>query len=254
MGRQDLTATAQPRVIELGGRPVSYALRRAARRTLGIRVNAQGVSVSVPHHAPQHEVDAFLRANDRWLLDTLDEWQTRPAPPRIALCDGARFPLFDRPCALRVARGRGVAQWVAAPDASATELHLRCASGQSVQRAALRAIHAFALNDFERRVAVCAAVLGLRPPPLKLTSARTRWGSCSAHAIRLHWRLVHLPESLVDYVVAHEVAHLQHMNHSPDFWAVVERLYPDARAARRHLREAGRVLPDLIEAAPAAAI
>lgn len=253
MGRQDLKATTQPRVIELGGRPVSYALRRAARRTLGIRVNAQGVSVSVPQHAPQHAVDAFLRANDRWLLDTLDAWQNRPVPPRIALCDGARFPLFDRLCTLRVARGRGAAQWVAATDAAAAELHLRCAAGQPVQRAALRAIHAFALNDFERRVAVCAAVLGLRPPPVKLTSARTRWGSCSARAIRLHWRLVHLPETLIDYVVAHEVAHLKHMDHSPAFWAVVERLYPGACGARQQLREAGRTLPELIETVAARA-
>lgn len=253
MGRQALKAAAQPRVIELGGRSVSYALCRAARRTLGIRVNAQGVRVSVPHDAPQRTVDAFLRANDRWLLDTLDAWHARPAPPQIEMRDGARFPLFGQPCCLHVARGRGAAQWTPAVTDSVAELHLRCAKGQSVRRAAVRVIKAIALEDFEARVAAFAARLGVCPPPVKLTSARTRWGSCSAHAIRLHWRLVHLPGALVDYVVAHEVAHLQHMNHSREFWAVVHRLYPDARAARRQLREAGRTLPDLIDAAPARA-
>ena len=251
MGRQALKAAGQPRVIELGGRSVSYALRRAARRTLGIRVNAQGVCVSVPHDAPQHTIDDFLRANDRWLLDTLDAWHARPLPPRIVMCDGARFPLFGRPCRVRVARGRGAAQLTPAVDDSDAMLDLRCAAGQSVMRAAMRAIKRFALANFEARVAAFAARLGVRPPPVKLTSARTRWGSCSAHAIRLHWRLVHLPDALVDYVVAHEVAHLKQMNHSPAFWAVVQCLYPDAGAARRRLREAGRTLPDLVEAAPA---
>ena len=123
-----------------------------------------------------------------------------------------------------------------------------------MKRAAVRAIQAFALSHFEARVAEFAARLGVRPPPVRLTSARTRWGSCSARAIRLHWRLIHLPAALVNYVVAHEVAHLQHMDHSPAFWAVVERLYPDARSARRQLREAGRSLPELIDADSALAV
>jgi hypothetical protein len=86
---------------------------------------------------------------------------------------------------------------------------------------------------------------------VRLSSARTRWGSCSSRSgIRLHWRLIHLPPALIDYVVAHEVAHLLEMNHSPRFWAVVERLYPDWRAARADLRKAAAGLP-VIAAAPA---
>jgi predicted metal-dependent hydrolase len=83
---------------------------------------------------------------------------------------------------------------------------------------------------------------------VRLSSARTRWGSCSARSgIRLHWRLIHCPPALIDYVVAHEVAHLVEMNHSPRFWAVVGSLYPDWSAARLRLHEAARTLP-LIEA------
>ena len=74
-------------------------------------------------------------------------------------------------------------------------------------------------------------------------SGRAQRPASRASGIRLHWRLVHLPPALIDYVVAHEVAHLLEMNHSPRFWAVVERLYPDWRVARRELRHAAAGLP-----------
>jgi predicted metal-dependent hydrolase len=70
-----------------------------------------------------------------------------------------------------------------------------------------------------------------------LSSAATRWGSCTADGkIRLNWRLVHFPMSLIDYVVAHELAHLKEMNHSPRFWDTVESIFPEFREAREQLR------------------
>jgi predicted metal-dependent hydrolase len=108
----------------------------------------------------------------------------------------------------------------------------------------MRALRRRALPWFAERVAEYCFRLGRPVPAVRLSSARTRWGSCSsASGIRLHWRLIHLAPPLIDYVVAHEVAHLVEMNHSPRFWAVVGELYPDWKAARSRLREAARVLP-----------
>ena len=74
------------------------------------------------------------------------------------------------------------------------------------------------------------------PSAVKLTNARTEWGSCNHKGeIRLNWRLIHLPPSLAQYVVAHEVAHLVELNHSPRFWAVVEALFPGHVHARREI-------------------
>jgi hypothetical protein len=114
------------------------------------------------------------------------------------------------------------------------------------QRALVRALQARALAWYHGRVEECCHRLALPVPPVRLSNARTRWGSCSVRSgIRLHWRLVHLRPALIDYVVAHEVAHLLEMNHSPRFWAVVERLYPGWREARAQLREATATLPVL---------
>lgn len=74
-------------------------------------------------------------------------------------------------------------------------------------------------------------------PRLALTQARTRWGSCNSRGdIRLNWRLIHLPLTLIDYVVAHELAHIKEMNHGPRFWALVETMYPDWKTAKSTLR------------------
>ena len=94
---------------------------------------------------------------------------------------------------------------------------------------------------FAERVAHFATRLGVRVTRLSLSSAATRWGSANANgAVRLHWRLIQHAPATIDYVVAHELAHLREMNHSPRFWSVVRSVVPDYEAARRQLREAGR--------------
>jgi predicted metal-dependent hydrolase len=93
-----------------------------------------------------------------------------------------------------------------------------------------------ALPHFTARVNHYAEILGVPNPHVMLSSANTRWGSCSHKGeIRLSWRLLKAPPHLIDYVVAHEVAHLKEMNHSPAFWQVVAQLYPDYILARKEL-------------------
>jgi len=91
---------------------------------------------------------------------------------------------------------------------------------------------------FEERCAVFAERLGVRVRRISLSSAATRWGSANADgSIRLNWRLVHFALPIIDYVVAHELAHLREMNHSPAFWGVVRSVLPDYEQSRTALRE-----------------
>jgi predicted metal-dependent hydrolase len=108
----------------------------------------------------------------------------------------------------------------------------------------LRWLRAQALSILTPRTAFYAARLGCSAPTVSLSNAERQWGLCTAQgAIRYSWRLVHLAPSLVDYVIAHEVAHLVEMNHSKRFWRVVESLYPDWRDARARLEREGAGLP-----------
>ncbi len=91
------------------------------------------------------------------------------------------------------------------------------------------------------RVAACSQTMGLSPKKVTVKDQRRRWGSCSARtgAVHFNWRIVMAPEAVLDYVVVHELAHLEHPNHSRDFWALVARYSPNYKACRRWLRENG---------------
>jgi predicted metal-dependent hydrolase len=93
---------------------------------------------------------------------------------------------------------------------------------------------------FSERVAVYANKLGVPQPPLRLSRATTLWGSCNARGVvSINWRLIQMPLYLIDYVVAHELSHLIEMNHSPAFWQLVERIYPDYKKVRKELKALG---------------
>ena len=95
-----------------------------------------------------------------------------------------------------------------------------------------------AKEELPPKVAYYAQLMGVQPTGVRITSARTRFGSCSGkNSLCFSWRLMEYPEAAVDYVVVHELAHITHKNHGPRFWALVERYMPDYRARRALLRE-----------------
>ena len=95
-----------------------------------------------------------------------------------------------------------------------------------------------AWDHLKKRVDEFGNLMGVKPKQLKLSNAKKRWGSCSGkQSINLNWRLIMIDDSLIDYVVVHELAHLIELNHSVDFWRVVEGVIPNHRELRRRLRE-----------------
>ena len=233
----------QPRTIRLEGGEVPYVLRRSARHTLALRIDDRGVNVAAPKRATVREIERFIAGHAAWLFDTLALRAARPLPEPFEPHDGAFLPVFGQPCRLRLGGPGRWAVWTR--DGEGDELWLP--AGVDPRAVLLRALRERALEHFRMRVASHCDSLGITVPPVRLTAARTRRGSCSARSgIRLHWRLVHLPPEVIDYVVAHEVAHIAEMNHSPRFWAVVAELHPGWKDARAKLRCAVRTLP-LIE-------
>lgn len=222
---------------------VAYQLRRSLRaRRINLRIGLQGLVVTLPQHARlgQPDIEQAIRAHSQWILQRLPHWQQRASAlqasrPRYA--DGGRLPLLGRQLTLRLqphAAGQrtrilqlGEELWISGP-ASQDPARLAQRLEQWLKQQA-RAIFAQRLPLFSQR-------LGRAPRAWSLSSARTRWGSCSQRGdIRLNWRLVQFEPELIDYVIAHELAHLVEMNHSPRFWSQLEQLLPGSRALQKRL-------------------
>lgn len=237
-------AAVKPHHIILAGRIVGYTLRRDRRR-LAMRIDERGLSVGAPRTVSLAEIEAFLQSHAAWVLEKLDEHAGRVMQRHLPIHDGARLPLLGTEVRVRVTRvavGANRGYWN--DDAQGGELWLAARPSADLSQLARRALQRRALEYFHPRLATMATRVGQAIPPLGLSSARTRWGSCSTRSgIRLNWRLIHLSPAPIDYVIAHEVAHLVEMNHGPRFWRLVERIYPDWRAARVLLKNEGAALP-----------
>ncbi|MET4102090.1 putative metal-dependent hydrolase [Roseovarius sp. MBR-78] len=213
-----------------GNPPVALTLRKSGRaRRLSLRVSGLDgqVTLTVPQGVSETEALGFARSRADWLRRTL-----AAQPSGVTIAPGAMLPIEGELCEVvpgsgrQVRLGRGLVHVPGAEDMLAPRL-------RAWLRARARDRLAAASDHHAQR-------LGLGYSRLALRDTRSRWGSCSAQgALSYSWRLILAPPEVLDYVAAHEVAHLAEMNHSPAFWAVVARLLPGYDAPRAWLRREG---------------
>jgi predicted metal-dependent hydrolase len=244
------------REIRLGKAVVSYEIKRARRRSIGMVVGLEGLSVRAPRWVSPADIETALRAKERWICTKLVEQRERAhqqASARIDWREGATVPyLGDEVVIVLDPRVQGAMlqrvdmQDQTLPGVARHTLYLGLAqeaSPEQIRDAVFMWLQREAIEIFRSRATHYADKLGVDVSQVKLSSAKTRWGSASADGtIRLHWRLVHFGITIIDYVVAHELSHLREMNHSPRFWAVVRSLMPNYDAPREQLRHV--VIPD----------
>ena len=211
--------------------PVPVVLRRSARaRRISLRVSSLDgqVTLTLPPRVPEAEALAFARSREDWIRRHL-----QTVPEGVPLGFGALLPVEGEARRIVPAAGRRIELRPAEiavprdPVGPALQSWLRELARDRLAAAADR--HAAALGQGYARIT--------------LRDTRSRWGSCSSQGgLMFSWRLILAPPRILDYVAAHEVAHLAEMNHSPAFWALVERLYGPPAAARRWLRGNGAQL------------
>ncbi len=219
--------------IELHGRQVGFEVRRSKRRrSIGLLIDERGLRVAAPPSASALAIETLLREHAAWVLRKLDQWQSRhqstllgKAGEQLA-CRGEWLTLvFDAHVDMPQRLGDRL---LVGPPALQPEAVRRRITGWLKNEA---------LGLFEQRCTAYSTRLGLPAPQVRLSNARSRWGSCSSGGrISMNWRLIQMPLSWIDYVAAHEVAHLRQMNHSPAFWRVVDELIGDHRPLRAALR------------------
>jgi predicted metal-dependent hydrolase len=240
------------REIRLGKALVGYECTRVQRRSIGMVVSDEGLSVRAPNWVSWADIELALRAKERWICNKLLDQRERVRRQLSAQIDwraGCQLPFLGEPVSVILDPAQVGARFhPASLDASPCRHALRLglphdASPCQIRDAAEAWIQREARTLFVQRAEHYSNKLGVLVKRVTLSSARTRWGSASADgSIRLHWRLMHFSLEIIDYVVAHELAHLREMNHSPAFWGVVRSVIPEYESARDHLRRV--VIPE----------
>lgn len=212
--------------------------RSARRRTVALQVQPGAVTLHAPARTPDSLIAAFLEAKRAWAERHLLRFAARSAPTPD-LVDGTALPFLGETLILRAVPGLRL------PQRSGTELHVPCADAAALRLHLERWYRRAALPELRALVESAADALGARDRlgQVRLSNARTRWGSCTAAGdIRLHWALARAPLEVAAYVALHEAAHLLEFNHSPRYWAHVGRQMPEHARWRVWLREHGHTL------------
>ncbi len=212
---------------------VDFTVIRSNRKTAAIYIRPDAsVEVRAPLKMPLREIERFVAAKEAWIrakLSLVEERQTEQAAFVLTYGDsvlyrGAAYPIAARP-------GRRVgfdgACFYMSPGLEPEQIKAAC----------VQVYRLLAKQLLTEKTLQFAAQMGVSPAGVKITGAKTRWGSCSLHgSISFAWRLVMAEEDTIDYVVVHELAHLRQMNHSERFWRAVAEVLPDYQQRRAKLR------------------
>lgn len=205
------------------------------RKTITLKVDKGEVTLLAPRHISWDFLEDFLRSKKEWLFKTLAKQQEKMAnvPSFMFLDDDKLYYLGELYSFQKVYDRKDVA------------FHNRVfyIPSSSLERAKIL-LQKFYQKQGEiylkERVAYYEEKMNIAPKAIRVFNLRGNWGSCTSQKnINFHYKLMMMPPSIIDYVVVHEMCHLVHMNHSKDFWGLVECFYPDYKKCRTWLRENG---------------
>ncbi len=224
-----------------------YTIARSPRRrSISIEIRKAQVVIRAPMGAAQSLLLEFLRQKAAWVRTKIHEQQqaleTRVEPRSYA--QGSQIPFMDE--TLMLVLGRGPRAAIARID---QQLHMilsprsRLAEEAQIRQLLSRWYQQQALAILTRKTAQLTSAMGLVCSQISIKATRSKWGHCTSRgAIQYNWQILLAPEAIVDYLVAHEVSHLRHHNHSADFWSLVASVCPTFKADRAWLKAQGASL------------
>ena len=237
--RAPLPRPVRGRDIAVAGRRMPLIIRehaRATRMTLRIEPGGRALRMSVPIGISEREIDSFLHRHHGWLASRLN---TIPKPTDLE--EGASIPIGGIPHRIeRTGKLRGITS----VHEMNGEFVLRVGGApEHLGRRIADYLKKRARLELEPAVERHTEALGRTATGLKVRDTKSRWGSCTSDGrLSFSWRIAMAPDFVLDYLAAHEVAHLQEMNHSPKFWALCKRLCPETDRAKTWLKKNGSAL------------
>lgn len=217
---------------------IDYRLVRAKRKSVGFIVDERGLTVRAPRWVSRQEIETMIYEREGWIREKLDQFSALMAKKALndtQFVDGQSIPYLGGMITICL---KPQARSVALEGQNLQINRPLGSDAENVKACVLKWLKNEARRYLGTRLEAKASEAGLDFECWKLSGAKGRWGCCtSARTIRLNWRLIHLNPELIDYVIAHELAHLDEMNHGPRFWARVSELCPDYLSRRTRLKK-----------------
>jgi len=211
---------------------------RSRRRTIALIVTPEArVIVRAPLKAPAALIDDFVKKQHGWIRKKIREMKERSQAVAHSYEEGEIFWFLGRPYPLRI--GDDAEAGIQRTD----RLWVSRTIKPDIRRGIQRWYMAEAVREIHSRCMWLSMMTGYSPTSVRITDARQRWGSCNHQGgLNFSWRLIQVPQEIVDYVIVHELVHLRQPDHSRKFWAKVEALMPDYERRRKWLRENEQLL------------
>jgi predicted metal-dependent hydrolase len=209
---------------------------RSKRLTLRLKPDGRGAKVTTPPHVSDREVVSFIEKNENWLAVRLARMpkSTIPHDGVWVLFEGIEYKITH------LDRKRGI---VEAKQVAGEPTLLVPGEVEHMPRRVIDFMKKQARNKLDLAVTNYASTLAVRAKSIRITDSKSRWGSCSStRTLSFSWRIIMAPPAVLNYLAAHEVAHLREMNHSDRFWKLVEGLCPDMQVQKSWLRRHGPAL------------
>lgn len=231
--------SVETRPYSLGDEEIALTIKRTAqakRFTLRIEPRTRGLKVSAPLHAQDHDILAFVSKHHGWAQSQLSK-----QPEMGALKVGVKIPVRGIPHRLEhTGKLRGLPMQYRENDAAILALS---GDKQSLPRRASDFLKREAKSEIEPKALALAQSINKRVKSISFKDTKSRWGSCTSDgALSFSWRIMMAPPLVIDYLIAHEVAHLREMNHGPKFWTLCEELCPETKRAKAWLKKNGAAL------------
>lgn len=229
---------------DLPQNPLVEVIRKKSRRSMSIKLYPyKPIQVFTNFTMPMVDIQKFVHQKQDWISKHLKKFDEKIGPQvKLSLEPGKLFPLFG---VWREFKVHPTFQNKIYFEVHPTEIRLFLPRSyslvkdtQKIEKTMIEFYKQTAVQHLPQRVAVWGSQIGLKPSRLEFRRPKGRWGSCTSRGVvTLNWKLICLPENLIDYVIAHELCHLKYMNHSKDFWAMLDSFIPQRKFLESRLDE-----------------
>ena len=224
------------RLTLINNESLDYQLIKKSKKTLSLKISENGLVVNAPLFMSEKKINQIVISKIKWIKKKLE--LIEPQKNKLFIKNRASFDLLGKEIKITLLDGNNKIEWV---DENNLKIFFKDQDDQKkLKTFFIKWLKEIALDYFSQRAYEISKLYAIPSNSILLSNAKSRWGTCNSKTeVRINWRLIQADPYVVDYVICHEFAHLTHMNHSRNFWNLVEKLCPNYKLAENYLKNKG---------------